>query len=199
MSTVRWKLVNRGVHDYYMSHRGEAGIFCFWHGKIVLPYYVYRGLGAYILISEHRDGEFIARMVRFNGYRPVRGSSTRGGAKGLKGLLKVIRKGGVIAITPDGPKGPKGRLKEGIVFLAQLTGLPVYTLGVGYSKCWQLKDWSGLKVPKPFARGVIAFGKGIKVPRELSRDGLEECRLKIENELNRCNDLAERAAAEGNW
>ena len=197
MSTTRRRIINPSVHDYHSTHPDVTAIFCFWHGKLVLPYFAYRNLGISILISEHRDGEIIARMVEYNGYRPVRGSSTRGGARGVKELLKVARRGGIIAVTPDGPRGPKRRLKEGVVFLAQMTGAPLYSMGVGYSKYRQLRDWSGMQIPKLFAHAVTVFGKEIRVPRRINREESEGYRLAIENDLNRCNALAERIARGG--
>ncbi len=199
MSTVRRKIFNRSVHDYFLAHREVTGIFCFWHGKLILPYYAYRNKGVYILISEHRDGELVARMVELNGNRTVRGSSTHGGAKGAKRMLKIARSGNIIVVTPDGPRGPKRRLKEGVVFLARMTGAPLFPMGIGYSKYWQMRDWSGMQVPRPFARGVTVFGKGIRVPRKISKSEIEEYRRTIEDELNRCNVLAERIAMEGDW
>ena len=198
MSTVRRKIFNRSVHDYFLTHREVTGIFCFWHGKLILPYYAYRNKGVYILISEHRDGELVARMVELSGNRTVRGSSTHGGAKGAKRMLKIARSGNIIVVTPDGPRGPKCRLKEGVVFLARMTGAPLFPMGIGYSKYWQMRDWSGMQVPRPFARGVTVFGKGIRVPRKISKSEIEEYRRTIEDELNRCNVLAERIAKEEN-
>ncbi len=196
MRTTRLKVVNREVQDHFLTNRDKAGIFCFWHGKIVLPYHTYRHKGIYILISQHRDGELISKMVECNGYKPVRGSSTRGGTRSVKEMLKIARKGNLIAITPDGPKGPKHHLKEGAIFLAQMTGAPLNTMGIGFSKFWEVHDWSGIQIPKPFARTVIYFGKEFCVPRKIEPEKFEQYRTEVEAELIRCNEEAQRIACD---
>ncbi len=194
MRTTRLKVVNRETPDYFMANRDKTAIFCFWHGKIIPLYHTYRRKGIYILISQHRDGELIARMVECNGYKPVRGSSTRGGSRSVKEMLKIAREGNIITITPDGPKGPKQKLKEGAVFLAQMTGAPLYPIGIGLSKCWQARDWSGIQIPKPFSRTVIYFGREFRVPRKIEPEEFERYRREIEAEIVRCNEEARRIA-----
>ncbi|OGQ47801.1 MAG: hypothetical protein A2W63_03240 [Deltaproteobacteria bacterium RIFCSPLOWO2_02_44_9] len=113
---------------------GKNVIIAFWHGRLMMMPHVYRGRGISILVSQHRDGELIARTVRNFGIDSVRGSSTRGWLGGVKGLLNEIKKGRDIAITPDGPRGPRFNVQMGIVHLAKITGLPIVPMTFGASK-----------------------------------------------------------------
>ena len=113
---------------------GKNVIIAFWHGRLMIMPHVYKGRGISILVSQHRDGELIARTVRNFGIDSVRGSSTRGWLGGVKGLLNEIKKGRDIAITPDGPRGPRFNVQMGIVHLAKITGLPIVPMTFGASK-----------------------------------------------------------------
>lgn len=118
--------------------RGEASILAFWHGRQLMLPLAYHGSGIDLLISRHRDGELISRAMRSFGFGAVRGSTTRGGAFALRALVAAGREGRDLGITPDGPKGPRGRVQPGVIQLARLTGLPVFPLAFGASK---KKSW----------------------------------------------------------
>ena len=114
--------------------KGKNIIVAFWHGRLMMMPHVYRGRGISILVSQHRDGELIARTVRNFGIDSVRGSSTRGWLGGVKGLLNEMKKGRDIAITPDGPRGPRFNVQMGIVHLAKIKGLPIVPMTFSASK-----------------------------------------------------------------
>jgi len=120
-------LEDLGRHD-------QRAIFAFWHGRQLMMPIAYRGRGAYVLISRHRDGEVIHRIVSRLGFRSVRGSSTRGGAAALHQLIKLGRDGADLVVTPDGPKGPRGVAQMGVVHLARATGLPIVPVTFSSSK-----------------------------------------------------------------
>lgn len=113
---------------------GKNFIVAFWHGRLMMMPLVYKGRGISILVSQHRDGELVARTVKRLGIDSVRGSSTRGWLGGVKGILNEIKKGKDVAITPDGPKGPKFNAQMGIIGLAKITGLPIIPMTFGASK-----------------------------------------------------------------
>ncbi len=113
---------------------GKQAIYAFWHGRLLMMPFAYRGHAITILVSQHRDGELIARTVEGLGINTVRGSTTRGWMGGTKGLLKAIRRGSDIAITPDGPQGPRYRAQMGAVQLARATGLPIIPVSFSASK-----------------------------------------------------------------
>lgn len=125
----------RGAEQVDALHRqGQRVIIAFWHAQQLMMPLAYRGREAHILISQHRDGELISRIVARFGLRSVRGSSTRGGAKAMRELIRLGRSGGDLVVTPDGPKGPRQVAKLGVVQLAKATGLPIIPLTFGCSK-----------------------------------------------------------------
>jgi lysophospholipid acyltransferase (LPLAT)-like uncharacterized protein len=117
-----------------MAARGERFILAFWHGQMLMMPYAYPGARISILISEHRDGELIARTMQRLGFAVTRGSTTSGGARALRRLVRLARRGHDVAITPDGPRGPRHRVQRGVVELARLTGLPIVPVAFGASK-----------------------------------------------------------------
>jgi lysophospholipid acyltransferase (LPLAT)-like uncharacterized protein len=144
-ATMRIEYVNYdGV--WSMWRGGRNVIVAFWHGRLMMMPIVYRGKGMNILVSNHRDGELVARTVKGLGIDSVRGSSTRGWFGGVKGLLKAARLGRDLAITPDGPKGPKYIAQAGIVQIARVTGLPIIPMAFGAVK----KKLSGAGMPLSF-------------------------------------------------
>jgi lysophospholipid acyltransferase (LPLAT)-like uncharacterized protein len=114
--------------------QGQRCIFAFWHSRQLMMPLAYRGAQIYILISRHRDGELIRRIVSRFGFRAVRGSTTRGGAAALRELVQLGRSGADLAITPDGPKGPRQVAQMGVIHLAKATGLPIVPVTFSCSK-----------------------------------------------------------------
>jgi lysophospholipid acyltransferase (LPLAT)-like uncharacterized protein len=129
---------------------GRPVIFAFWHSGILPLAYLHRNQGTVVLVSRHADGEYIVRVLLRMGFGTSRGSSTRGGAEGLRGLIRQVRDGRDVAITPDGPKGPARVFKPGALVLARLTGAPVIPIGIRAHRAWRLKSWDGFLIPKPF-------------------------------------------------
>jgi lysophospholipid acyltransferase (LPLAT)-like uncharacterized protein len=123
---------------------GRNVILAFWHGRLLMMPVMYRGCGVSVLVSQHKDGELIARTVKRFNIDSVRGSSTRGWLGGVRGLLNAVKRGKDIAITPDGPKGPKFNVQTGIIHLAKLTGLPIIPMTFSASKKKLLKVGMGL-------------------------------------------------------
>lgn len=138
-------------------------VFAFWHCSLLACAYRFRGLGIAILISRSFDGELIARVVERLGFVAVRGSSSRGGAAGLRGMAEAYREGRICAFTADGPKGPARVAKAGPVQLAELVGAEwVGCFHVQPESCWTLKSWDRFMIPKPFARIVFAWPEHAK-------------------------------------
>ena len=132
-------------------------IFAFWHRSLLACAYRFRDLGIAILISRSFDGELIARTVELLGFKAVRGSSTRGGATGLRRMERAYREGHICAITADGPKGPTMVAKPGTAQLARLVHASVGTFYVFPLRAWKLHTWDGFLIPKPFSRVVITW------------------------------------------
>ena len=117
-----------------LVREGKPIIIAFWHGRQLMMPLAYRGASASILISQHRDGEIIARIMKCFGFASIRGSSTRGGGQAVRQLLKVAHQGEDLIITPDGPRGPACRVQTGVMYLAKLTGFPIMPLTFACSK-----------------------------------------------------------------
>jgi hypothetical protein len=117
-----------------MAARGEHYILAFWHGQMLLMPYAYPGSRISILISEHRDGELISRTMQRLGFSVTRGSTTASGARALRQLVRLTRQGYDVAITPDGPRGPRHVAQRGVIELARLSGLPIVPVAFGASK-----------------------------------------------------------------
>ncbi len=151
-TTLRYHDLDNSGPVHADEHPG-ASIFAFPHRSLLACAHRFRGLGIHILISRSFDGELIARTVEWLGFVPVRGSSSRGGAGGLRGLARAYEGGGICAITVDGPRGPALVVKPGASQLAALSG--AREIGVFYAlprRAWQLRSWDRFLIPKPFSR-----------------------------------------------
>lgn len=145
-------------------------IFVLWHGELLPLLWQHRGENIAIVISEHRDGEIIARIAESLGYATVRGSSSKGGSRALIGLMREIDAGRDGAITPDGPRGPARIFAPGGAVAAQRTGALIAPIRAVASRSWRLKSWDRFLIPKPFARVDVHYGAltGVRAasPRE---------------------------------
>lgn len=172
--------------------KGETVILAFWHDQLLLMVQGYRGPGARILISSSKDGELIARTMRHFGQGAVRGSSNRGGRQAFRELLELSREPYDLVFTPDGPKGPRHRVKEGIVQLARISGRPVVPMAFAVSRGHRFASWDRFLLPCPFARGVYAFGPAVLFNRG---ETPEAFRLRLQTALEE-NDRRAQARLE---
>lgn len=180
------RCVKTGAEHYeQFRKRGEPFIFVFWHGQLLPLVYHHRNQGIVVLVSDHKDGEYITRVIHRHGFETARGSSTRGGVKGLKGILRAAKAGKELAFTPDGPRGPRHEFKWGALVAAQLTGLPVIPIGVGVDRGWYLNSWDRFMIPKPFSTLKIRYGAPRWVPREAEDRTLREIAADVGDELKR--------------
>ncbi len=145
-----------------------------------------------MLVSEHSDGEIIAQIGARLGQRTVRGSTTRGGARALLGLVRALQAGETIAITPDGPRGPRHEVQAGVVAAAQRAGAPVVAIGVACSRAWSLGSWDRFRIPMPFARIVLSYTEPILMPADLDAGTRA-----VAEALDRSSAAAQRAIRHG--
>jgi lysophospholipid acyltransferase (LPLAT)-like uncharacterized protein len=157
--------------------RQQPFIYLLWHGTLLPLVWAHRNRNVVAMISEHSDGEIIARIVHSIGYRTVRGSSSRGAARALLGACRVIEEGACLAVTPDGPRGPAESVAPGAAMIAQRTGAPMVPVSLKASSAWRLKSWDRFMIPKPFARVQVAYGDPIVVDAESARDAGRETEL----------------------
>ena len=188
-ATLRYRWTDRS--GYFDGQKPGATIYCIWHNRLALSMIVYfrylqsrvdtKGLAA--MVSASKDGGFLAGILECFGVQPVRGSSSRRGPQALLELTGWAKRGWDLAITPDGPRGPCYRAQEGVIALAQLTGVPI--VPVSYHLGWKirLRSWDRFQIPLPFSRCEMAFEKPIRVPREASPAEREQFRLQLEQVL----------------
>lgn len=166
-------------------------VFCMWHDGIAIAVFAMKTWFLSGLISQHRDGGYLADAAKLSGIVPVRGSTTRGGAEAVSQLLSMP--GYHLAMTPDGPQGPRRRLKEGIIFIASRSGRPIVPTAITADRFWSIRGrWTDLLVPKLFARVVLIAGNPIEIPPNLSREEITEYTRLLQQEMERLNGLAER-------
>ncbi len=190
-ATLRERRVEE-EHYLRLRAKGTPIIFVFWHAHTLPLAWCHRDEGIVTLVSEHGDGETLVRLIRRWGFDSVRGSSTRGATKALKGLIRAARAGKDLAITPDGPRGPAREFKPGALAVAQATGLPVVPLAAGASRSWRVQSWDRSLIPHPFSRLCVAYGPPRSVPAHMDRGALESLARDLGKELE---DLSDRAAA----
>jgi lysophospholipid acyltransferase (LPLAT)-like uncharacterized protein len=178
--------LERGGSEHYERFRSEGTpvIFVFWHGQMLPLLYHHRREGVVVLVSDHADGEYVTRVIERMGFGTARGSSTRGGTKGLKGLIRAAREGHDLAVTPDGPGGPARRFKPGALLPAAVMGLPIIPVAAGATSGWRASSWDGFLIPRPLARVRIRYGPPYWIERDAGEDELAGHARVLENTLN---------------
>lgn len=153
-----WRVRQVGDGTWRARGAARAGlVLAVWHGDLLPAVWAHRGEGIAMLVSEHSDGEIIARIGAALGQRAVRGSTSRGASRALLALVRELREGATVAITPDGPRGPRHVAQAGVAAAASKAGVPVVAIGVACSRAWTLDSWDRFTIPAPFARVVLAY------------------------------------------
>ncbi|MCF7810136.1 lysophospholipid acyltransferase family protein [bacterium] len=168
---------------FQASEEGKPVILAFWHGRMLLPIYHFRNRGISSLVSYHIDGEAITRTVQRLGYVIRRGSPKLGGREGFFSMLRDLKNGKIVSVFPDGPKGPRHKLKDGVLQLARLSGAVVFPISYSAEKHWLAGSWDRFMILKPLSRALIIVGDPLTVPRKITDDEVEDYRIKIENAL----------------
>ncbi|MGQ9576032.1 MAG: lysophospholipid acyltransferase family protein [Thermoguttaceae bacterium] len=198
MGTLHYRTVyyDPTVDPAFPECRGHK-IFIFWHEYMLLPIYQRAGCKTAILLSRHRDAEIILHLARYAGFDFVRGSTRRGGVAAIRQLLRKSTQMH-LAITPDGPRGPRRRMAPGPIYLASRLGMPLVPVGIGYDRPWRIASaWDQFAIPRPFSRARAILGPPLFVPPDLDRSGMEEFRRRFEALQNRLSDEAEAWAESG--
>jgi lysophospholipid acyltransferase (LPLAT)-like uncharacterized protein len=172
--TWRFRVIN-GDAVKKLRLSGRPFIFALWHGHLLPLLWHHRDEGVKVLISEHRDGELVARTAESLGYGLIRGSTTRGADRALISLVRELQAGREVAITPDGPKGPAEKFAPGALVAAQRSDSFILPVVAAASSAWRLRSWDRFMIPKPFARVTVAYGPPTKVlatnPRAAADEG----------------------------
>lgn len=189
------KISYKGLHHAVEARKSGGFIFALWHQRQVFFSYTHSNTNCHALISRSKDGDVIAKILSLFGLGTVRGSSSRSGSRAMFEMLSLIDRGDTIAITPDGPKGPKEQVKSGILFLALKSGKAIIPSANALSWHWKLKkSWDWFHVPMPFSRIYVAHGSPIFVTSEAD---FERAGLALELGLKRVTAEADRLASAG--
>jgi lysophospholipid acyltransferase (LPLAT)-like uncharacterized protein len=180
--TWRFRVVDSD-HITRLRQAGKPFIFSLWHGQLLPLLWHHRNENITILISEHRDGELIARVAESLGCKTVRGSSTRGAERALIGLIRVLKEGREIAVTPDGPRGPACTYAPGALVAAQKSGAPILPIAARANKAWRLGSWDKFMIPKPFAQITVAYGNPELINAASPRDAVEHDTERLQNAM----------------
>ncbi len=165
--------------------------FCLWHDIILAALFSHKAHSLSALVSRHQDGTYLSDLIQILGIRPVRGSASRGGAQATKQLLNMPDQH--ICITPDGPRGPRHVMKDGITYIAARTGRPIVVVSVKATRCWKIPaGWSDIMIPKPFSKVIGITGIPIEVPADLTRDQIAEVTAQVQDEMDRLDALCDR-------
>jgi lysophospholipid acyltransferase (LPLAT)-like uncharacterized protein len=173
--------------------RGQNVIYAFWHGRLLYLMYRYRGSDVCILVSRSQDGELLSRVLRRFGLPTVRGSSSRGGQRSLLALVRHLRRGGSVALAPDGPRGPRQRAQVGVIALARLAGVPIVPLAVGARWKVECHSWDRFLLPLPFSRVVVAYAEPVMISAHADPALMEQKRQELEHTLLKLTDEVDRA------
>ncbi len=171
-------------------------IYIFWHENILMPLYLRGHCNFAMLLSRHRDADILTELCRQLGFDFVRGSTFGGGSAALLEMLRRSERMN-LAITPDGPRGPRRRMAQGPIYLSSKLGLPIVCMGMGYDRPWRVKSWDRFAIPRPGTRARGVVGPALTIPPNLDRDGLEHYRLRVEQLLTRLTCEAEAWAEAG--
>lgn len=164
-------------------------IYAVWHNQQMFLLYPYRGQKVCSLISLSYDGEFIARVLPRFGMKAVRGSTSKGGFSALRKLINIAQAGYHPMLTPDGPRGPIYKVQPGIIFLAKKTGLPIMPIGTALSRKFTVGSWDRMRVPLPFGKTALTYGKAIYVTPD---SNIRTVAKELEVELNKVTDHSEK-------
>jgi lysophospholipid acyltransferase (LPLAT)-like uncharacterized protein len=171
-STLRFEVIGRENF-----REGQPLIFCFWHNRIPVATYFWRGRGIVVMSSRSFDSEYIARFIQRFNYGAARGSSTRGARAALIQMIRAVKAGKSAAFTVDGPRGPIYQAKPGPILLASKSGVPILPFSISLDRWWKLPSWDGLQIPQPFARALVVIGEPIHVSKNDHENELTLTRL----------------------
>jgi lysophospholipid acyltransferase (LPLAT)-like uncharacterized protein len=168
-ATWRIRMVNHEPAAALLAS-GKPFIYCLWHGEMLGLLWSFRRTPAAVLISEHGDGEIMSRAANSLGYPTVRGSSSKGADRALLALARELESGKSIAVTPDGPRGPRHSFAPGALILAQRVGVPLICVRAFTDRAWRLRSWDEFEIPKPFARITVVLSDPVAVRAASARD-----------------------------
>lgn len=192
--TVRITFSNRENMDA-LRNRKERCIIAFWHGSMLLGWFLHRPQGKEkisSLVSQSKDGTYLSLVLEKWNYILIRGSSHIGGKEAMQLMADAVNNGESIAITPDGPTGPYHIMKMGAVRLAQKTNVPLFLCGIALKKKKQLRSWDMFEIPMPFSKAAVVYSNPIFVPQDLHGEPLDIFLSATEKQFQELGNAAEK-------
>lgn len=184
------------IHDPYNSSREEECVYSVWHDQILYPLFMQTPQHIVAVVGRHRDGDYVSNVLKALKAKAIRGSSSKGGTEAVLQALELVQDHSLV-ITPDGPRGPRWKMKAGCAFVASQTGIPVIATAFSCSNAWRVKgSWTDLVIPKPFSKVYALTSEPIHVPAKATRDEIRTCTEQIQAEMDRLATIA-IALAEG--
>lgn len=199
ITLLNWTLDLRteGVEHLEWARRNPTGaIIIAWHGTTIIPVHFLRRLGVYAMASLSRDGEYVYRLFTRFGWKSIRGSTNEGGVRVMLQAMRCLRAGGLVGITPDGPRGPAGVVSSGTLHLASLTQAPLLCLGVGARRRHHLRTWDRYLIPYPFTTAAVVIAPPVWVPPGLDRRAVGAWQTRVRDVLIDAGRRAERLVLE---
>ncbi|MDW8106308.1 MAG: lysophospholipid acyltransferase family protein [Armatimonadota bacterium] len=175
------------------AHRqaGTGAVMVSWHGRTLIPANFMRGMGVLAMISLSRDGDIQNEIFTRFGFRTLRGSTSRGGVRAALEAAREVKRGAILAFTPDGPRGPSGKFQPGALLIAQKANAPIYPAGISAYPRILLPTWDRYLIPLPFARGAFLIGQPVWVPAEADKDDFARLAEQLEAAINALEARAE--------
>lgn len=192
-STLR---ITKVGHEKFESLRtsGKNYVAAFWHGSMLTGWFLNKPAGGSrvsALVSQSKDGEFLSTVLERWNYVMIRGSSHIGGKEAMLLMMEEVENGSSLAITPDGPRGPKREMKMGAVRIAQKAGVPLVLIGIAPKKKKNLKSWDAFEIPLPFSSVIAVYSEPVTIPGNLEGEPLNEFKRMMEVRLNELTWQAE--------
>jgi hypothetical protein len=176
-----------------MLRTGRPMIGCFWHGRmLMIPKLWNAAAPMYLLISEHQDGRLISRTIAHFGVGTITGSSSRGGMQALRAMVRALGDGKCVAVTPDGPRGPRMRAALGTAMAAKLSGMPIVPASFSSTRAITLSSWDRFLLALPFGRLTFVVGDPIEVSSDADEAAMEAARIAVETQLNQLTQQADQ-------
>ena len=189
--TLRISFINKKVIDE-LERDGNNYVLAFWHGTMLLPWYLHRKKNFAALISKSKDGDLLGKILKRWNYNVIRGSSSVGGDVALSIMVDYAKNNNSIAITPDGPRGPAFKLKAGAIITSKKSGLPLVLLGIGFKNKKLLKSWDSFQVPFFFTKATAVFSDPIYVDNKLGYDDTSKIIENCERQLRKLQEAADK-------
>jgi lysophospholipid acyltransferase (LPLAT)-like uncharacterized protein len=188
--TIKWKILGEENFRKF-KEENKSVIFATWHGRMLIPIYCLKGEEIYGIVSPSRDGEYFSQLFSRFGYKTIRGSTKRKSISAVLSGVKILKEGKFLAITPDGPRGPKEKVQIGVIYFSSKTNTPIIPIGASCKHKKFLNTWDNSLIPLPGGIGILIFGNPLYVPSKIDISQMQKYAEFLERELKNLNQLAD--------